>query len=261
VLLIVPCPSQVDEGISRFSADYWHEVRVELRRRLDRDLFVLGLCGAAGDQSPHVLVRKREDEEMRRRAGLSERQEIARRLADAVQGALAVTRPEPGEPVLERRCRRLELLPRSVAREDHDWSLAERERCLAAGGDPKGWWPERLREVAAEFDAGGPTRRIPAEMNVLRLGDLGMVTCPFELYLDFAHRIRARSTAPQTAVVQLAGGCGWYLPTERGVQGGHYGSIPAVAKVGPEGGQELVEAALATLAELFPAVPTGSGRG
>lgn len=35
------CPSQVTEGDWQISADYWHEVRVELRRRLGGSLFVL----------------------------------------------------------------------------------------------------------------------------------------------------------------------------------------------------------------------------
>ena len=47
---------QVDEHLLEFSADYWHDVRAELRRRLGENLSVLGLCGAAGVQSPHFLM-------------------------------------------------------------------------------------------------------------------------------------------------------------------------------------------------------------
>jgi hypothetical protein len=52
--------------------------------------------------------------------------------------------------------------------------------------------------------------------------------------------------------VQLACGTGLYLPSRRAVNGGHYGAHPVVAPVGPEGGQELVEATLAAIDELFP---------
>jgi hypothetical protein len=54
-------------------------------------------------------------------------------------------------------------------------------------------------------------------------------------------------------VVQLAAGLGWYLPTARAIEGGHYGAHPVVAPIGAEGGQELVEATLALAAGLFPA--------
>ncbi|MEI8316295.1 MAG: hypothetical protein WCG79_12710, partial [Verrucomicrobiota bacterium] len=85
VALSIPCPSQVDENIEQFSADYWHEVRVELRRRFGKQLQVLAWCAPAGDQSPHFLIHKREEEEMRRRRGVTERQEIAQRVGDAVE--------------------------------------------------------------------------------------------------------------------------------------------------------------------------------
>lgn len=78
-----------------------------------------------------------------------------------------------------------------------------------------------------------------------------MVTNPFELFLDYGIRIKARSIAAQTMVVQLAGGCGLYLPTERAARGGHYGAHPAVAPVGPNGGAELVEATLKLIHGLF----------
>jgi len=44
----------------------------------------------------------------------------------------------------------------------------------------------------------------------------------------------------QTVVIQLAGG-GTYLPTERAVRGGGYSAIPQSNRVGPPGGQILVD--------------------
>ncbi|MEW6753207.1 MAG: hypothetical protein AB1505_19845 [Candidatus Latescibacterota bacterium] len=90
------------------------------------------------------------------------------------------------------------------------------------------------------------------ELHALRLGEAVLVSNPFELYLDYGLRIKARSAAAQTLVVQLAAGWGWYLPTARAVEGGGYGAMPAVTWVGPEGGQELVEHTLQAIAALFP---------
>ena len=255
VALVIPCPSQVDEGLEQFSADYWHDVREELRAHYGQDFCVLGLCGAAGDQSPHFLLGGAQEAEMRRRRGLSERQEIAERVADAVGRALACTEPLAAGVPFAKTVRRAELTPMAVTQAQRDAAQAEYERCVRENQDLSFWYPSRQREVVERFDRGEAAPPHPVEVHGLRIGDLGMVTSPFELFVDYAARIKARSPAGQTAVVQLASGRGLYLPTERAVRGGHYGASPVVCPVGPEGGQELVEASLAVLTDLFAPAP------
>ncbi len=84
---------------------------------------------------------------------------------------------------------------------------------------------------------------ISVEIHVLRIGDLAFATNPFEYYLDFGMRIKARSRAVHTFVVQLTGS-GTYVPTKRAAQSGSYGAVPASTPVGFEGGRELVEKTL-----------------
>jgi hypothetical protein len=252
VALGIPCPSQVEENLCVFSADYWHEIRVELRQRFGKKLQVLPLCGAAGDQSPHFLLYGKQEEEMRRRNGLTERQEIARRVGDAVARALMSTPPFDGEPVVAHRTRRLAFSPRRITQEERDWAVKARADAAARGDRPDLWWPRLLDLVAACFDKGEPMPVFEGELHVLRIGDMAVATNPFELYQDFGLQIKARSRAAQTLLVQLACGTGLYLPSRRAVSGGHYGAHPVVAPVGPEGGQELVEATLAAIDELFP---------
>jgi hypothetical protein len=94
ILINLPCPSQETEqsrptGIGdtdgyKVSADFWHEVRQELRKRYSKDLFIFPQCSAAGDQSPHRIWRKEAEAQMRKRKGITYRQEIALRIADAV---------------------------------------------------------------------------------------------------------------------------------------------------------------------------------
>ncbi len=67
-----------------------------------------------------------------------------------------------------------------------------------------------------------------------------MATNPFELYLDYGMRIKARCPATQTFLVQLAVS-GTYVPTERSIAGGRYGATQTSTIVGAEGGRELVE--------------------
>jgi hypothetical protein len=250
VVLAVPCPAQVDDGISHWSADFWHDIRAELRRRLGQRLVVMPLCGASGDQSPHPLFGSVQEEEMRRRRGLTMRREIARRVADAVESALACTRPAEVDVTLAHEVKTVLLLPRSIAKHDRDWSETAYLSAAANLGEAH-FWPRRLREVVEIFDGKKPPSPVRAELHFLRIGDAVIVTNPFELFVDYGLQIKARSSAAQTFIAQITGGYLWYLPTARGVLGGHYGVIPAVSMVGPEGGQELVEHTVEGIAALF----------
>lgn len=78
----------------------------------------------------------------------------------------------------------------------------------------------------------------PAEIHIVRLGDVALATNPFELYLDYGIRVKARSKAVLTFIVQLSCQHSGYLPTERASKGGGYSAVEYV--VGPEGGQVLV---------------------
>jgi hypothetical protein len=217
VVINVACPAQETEHLKEVSADFWHETRQELRRRHGADLFILPQCAPAGDLSPHLLYRQATDELMNRRRGLTRRQEIARRLANAVDDSLAVARAFTQSQVVFRH---------TVASVD----LPE---------------PQPIPEPFYETD---PVR--PAELHVLRLGDVALATCPFELYLDYAVRIQARSPATPTLLVQLCAGASGYLPSARAVPGGGYSADRF--RVGPEGGQVLVEETLRQIKGLFP---------
>jgi hypothetical protein len=54
----------------------------------------------------------------------------------------------------------------------------------------------------------------------------------------------------QTFVIQLTGS-GGYLPTVRAVGGGGYSAVIQSSRIGPEGGQVLVERTVAAIEELW----------
>ncbi len=257
----VACPSQVSEGEFQISADYWHDVRVELRRRFGGDLFVLPQCSAAGDQSPHLLLNRAAEERMRKLAGISERQAIAVRIADAVSSAMPVLQQSiEADPRFVHRAGTVELPRRALGKAEADNAAAEARRCrakyeeLRAGliakpelkKEPRWYVPassayglaEWNELVAARLELQKSQPRVPVEVHVLLLGDVAFATNPFEYYLDYGCQIKARSRAVQTFVVQLAGE-GTYLPSARATAGGSYGAVPASTIVGPEGGREL----------------------
>ena len=82
------------------------------------------------------------------------------------------------------------------------------------------------------------------------MGDVIFASNRFELYLDFGIRLKARSKAVQTFVIQLAGE-GSYLPTQKAIDAKSYGAGAPDNLVGPEGGQLLVEEQLKTINGLF----------
>ena len=63
--------------------------------------------------------------------------------------------------------------------------------------------------------------------------------------------MKARSPAEQTFVVQVACDSLGYLPTERGVAGGHYSAEIMSNIVGPEGGRILVERTVESLKDMW----------
>jgi len=203
--------------LNEVSADFWHDVRQELRRRHGSDLFVLPQCAPAGDLSPHLLYRQRAEQDMDLRRGLSRRKEIARRIANAVDEALPVAKTDIQDRLIFR-------------------------HTVAAANLPE---PQPLVEPFYETD---PVQ--PIEFHVLRLGDVAVATSPFELYLDYATRIQAKSPAVLTMLIQLCSGNDGYLPTARATKGGGYSADKF--RVGPEGGQVLVEETIKQINALFP---------
>jgi len=80
---------------------------------------------------------------------------------------------------------------------------------------------------------------------------VAIVTNPFKLFLDYGVQMQGRSKAVQTFVLQLTNGSASYLPTERAVKGGSYSAIVASNRVGPEGGQVLVERSVELINSLW----------
>jgi hypothetical protein len=247
----VACPAQEVESLSAVNADFWHPVRQALRAKHGEQLHVLGWIGAAGDQSPHLMFRKAAEERMRKLRGLSRLDELARRIVAAWEDAYAGAQQEKhSDIVLVHQVETLELPPRPVSPAEY---AAARLQVQELATDPKSQrkmlWEQRVVDRFLEQEAGAvePYR---IELHVLRLGDVAIATNPFELYTDYGIQMKSRSQALQTFVIQLAGS-GSYLPSDRAAAGGGYSAIVQSNRVGPEGGQVLVERTMKLLNSLF----------
>ena len=245
----VSCPSQEVESRTAINADFWHPVREALHEKYGDQVCVLGWTGAAGDQSPHLMYRKAAEERMRGLRGLARLDEIARRVIRAVDEAYEVVKDDRHADVpFMHKVETIRLPMRLVTEAEFAEAKGEVEQAAAhIEKDPKAtdrvyrrmkWYEVTVNRFEAQKTDPRPT--LETEMHVLRIGDTVVCTNQFELFTDFGIRIKARSKAVQTFVIQLVG-AGTYLPTEKAVRGGHYSAIVHSNLVGPEGGQVLVD--------------------
>jgi hypothetical protein len=238
----VPCPSQEVEGLSVIHADFWDPVRSQLRERHGKDLHILAWTGAGGDQVPRPMYSKAADERMRRLRGLTRLEEVARRVVRGWEEAYEGAKLEPvAGPLFNHQVDLIQLPWRKVTEKE----LAEAQAGAAKyKDDPKEQtrylWNHRVID-RYEAEKTGTAGTFEMELHTIRLGDVAIATNPFELFTDYGVQMKARSPAVQTFLVQLSGSSGGYLPTPRAVEGGGYSAVIQSSRVGPEGGQELVE--------------------
>ncbi|MBL7218500.1 MAG: hypothetical protein ISS69_00160 [Phycisphaerae bacterium] len=255
----VSCPSQEVEGRSTVNADFWHPVRQALRKRYGKKLCVLGWTGAAGDQSPHLMYRKAAEERMRKLRGLTRLEEIARRIVRAVDEAHKVVKDDRhAEAPLVHKVETIHLPMRLVKDAEYAEAKAAVDRARARiAKDPKAadrehrrmkWYEVTVQRFERQKTDHNPTHE--TELHVLRIGDAVICTNAFELFTDYGIRIKARSKATQTFVVQLVGP-GTYIPTAKAVRGGHYSAIVHSSLIGPKGGQALVDRTVTLIDSLW----------
>jgi len=247
----VACPSQEVEGRSTINADYWHDVREQLHAGVGKDLLVLAWPGACGDLSPHRLYRKAAEERMLKLRGLTCTQELGRRIASEVNDVRELVRREIHTDVpFVHKVEDLALPVRKVTEKE----VAEAQKQIEAlkeKGDKSrrtAWFQKTIDRYRNQEQQSTYT----AEVHVLRIGDIAIATNPFELYQDYGTQIKSKSRALQTFVIELTCGPGSYLPTARAAAGGGYSAVVQSNKVGPEGGQMLVDRTVAAINALWP---------
>lgn len=271
VVCNVPCPSQVYELHCFISADYWAPTRNNIREKLGENVFVLPICGAAGDLAPIDLVNisKTNKQALLDWGGQSKEvfrnfdmtlicQGIADRVSEAVVRGYKIAKNYIDEtPVFKHEVLEMELPIRQVSEEDYRKAEAEVAEIHKRFSKEN---PMTMKDLVKAFEPQGVILRHRDQVkspvfgfkcHILRLGNIAIATNPFELYHEFAMRIKARSKAEQVFIIQLANGCGGYLPTKAAVQGGSYSSKPASTTCGPEAGDELVKQTLKVMDDLW----------
>lgn len=273
-IINVPCPSQNSEHEHMLSADYWHDVRIALRKKYG-NIYILPQCAAGGDLSPRILhYKKAQQRRFRLKYGsdkteLCARRDIAERIADAFTETLdwAAKDIKTSLPV-EHMVKTVHLSKRFITDEEYQYAKEELNRLNSESFSVEGTPKERLhknsilvagrnrcKKIIERYEKQKDEPKLPMELHVIRIGDIAFASNRFELYMDYQHRIQARSPFEQTFIIQLAGqpgkDGGTYLATERGVWGRGYSASMFCNIVSPEGGQELVEETVKQLKTLY----------
>lgn len=283
MVINVPCPSQTSEHFKKLSADYWNEVRQAVAAEYGPDVYVLCQPAAAGDLAPrtlhymHAQARRMElkygmgydpgacrpgtDSDYNK--AMTERRDIAQRILDGVRDVYSWAMKDIQTEIPVRHvAARVPLTRRIITDEEKQWCQdnIEKMKALAAGVD-KGnaeeyrasmstyeWVKKRNLLAIERYEQQKTEPTISYSIHITQVGPIAFAANPFEMYQDFMHRIQARSPFIQTFVVQMAGDdYAGYLPTCRAAKNKGYSASIFCNRVGPEGGQELVEYTLSVL--------------
>ena len=272
----IACPAQILEQRSFISADYWGRAKAFVREKLGEDVYLLALCGAGGDQCPRDLVRWVNPETpindpnvkrphlLKRKADpsmydISGCNRVGKRIANEIVSVYEEITDLKDEAIFKHKVLNLDLPLRKVTMAEYEHAVREIEYYVEKNKEKEQF---DFEDNARMYVHAGTIRRYreqqfteiyPIEYHVIRLGDISIVTNPFELFLDYANRIKARSYSAQTFIVQLCCGGGLYLPTEKAEKAGHYSAYVTSGNTGHEGGDLLVRESIKEINEMWEA--------
>lgn len=274
VVANIACPSQILEHRSFISADFWGRTKAILREKLGEHIHLLGLCGAGGDQCPRDLIRwvapesPIDDPNIKRPNPLNRKADpsmfdlsgcnrVGKRIANEILSVLEDVTDLEADGIFFHTTRTLDLPLRKATLAEYDHAVRELEYNAAKIAEKSSF---NFEDHALMYVHTGTIKRFreqqfteiyPIECHFIRLGNIAMATNPFELFLDYGNRIKARSFAQQTFIIQLCCGSGGYLPTEKAEKSGHYSAYISSGNVGHEGGDLLVRQTLKEINNLF----------
>ena len=227
------------------SADFPGEAcRILERETGGRALFLQGACG---DQNP-----------VRGTTGFEDVVRYGRALGGEVLkgvGMLSLAPPEES-PVLSVRSEKL-YLPRRPLPEREPFrrkfeEVGDRLGSVRDEGERRRLLRERrlAEEVLVLIDRTPDP--VPAEVQLVRMGDLALVCFPGEPFVEVGMEVGRRSPARSTFVVGYANGYVGYLATDKAWdEGGYEVGLGPWCRVGPDGTRTLVEAAVRLLWKIW----------
>ena len=219
----------VGSGASNvLSADYFGMFGRTMKRMMDADLLAVMANGCSGDINNHDYGVPRHPLSSVPRAKTRQVAEVCAAEATRLwHETVAMAADVPVGVVSEE----VKVRKRHIPEDE----LAEARAAEAAGGDLKDreffwkWQKLRVSELSDAF---------PTQLQALRIGDLGVVGLPGEIFVEIGLQIKDGSPFPCTMPVSLANGYLGYTCTDKALREGSYetqvaySSLPAAGTEG-----------------------------
>ena len=274
VIANIACPAQVVEHRSYISSDYWGKVKENLRKKFGRDIMVLGLCSAAGDQCPRDMIRwvnpetPIDDPNIKRNNYIERRADpsmfdvsglklVGKRISNEIISVFEELGDDlKDEGLLVHETFDITLPLRRVTIAEYNDAVEKLEKFIDKNRGRRISFDDNAAMhvyagTVVRYEQQQKTNTFTEEIHVVRFGDIAIATNPFELFLDYGNQIRARSKAKQTILIQLACGADGYLPTEKAEKGSHYSAYVSSGYTGHVGGEILVRETLERINKKF----------
>ena len=275
VIANIACPAQVVEHRNFISSDYWGKVKENLRKHFGRNIFVLALCSAAGDLCPRDLIRWVSPETPIDDPNIHRENPIERRADPSmfdISGLKVVGRRVSNElisvyeeldenaikndGILKHETLSMAFPLRRVTIAEYENALEKIESYVAKNRGRAMTFSDNAKMqiyagTISRYKMQQTVNTFNTEIHVIRFGDIAIATSPFELFLNYGNKIRARSKAKQTFLIELSCGVENYLPTKKAEEGGHYSANIGGGLTGHEGGDILVRETLTHINDMF----------
>lgn len=274
IIANVPCPAQCLEHSTELSADYWAEVRNGLNLKFNKNIYLLPLCGASGDCSPHMVVNRFSEQRRHKllynidypiqqssrdlNRSEAEYNDIARTVVDSLYNIYEWARRDIQDySEFEFRKFNIEADVNRLTEENervYNEDIGGINRFKDRTTDPENLalCNRQLERLNSIHESRQRTpRQLTEEVYLLQIGPCVFVFSGHELYSDFGHEVDVNSPFMQTFIVQntSAKGVG-YLAPQRHMEELGYGST-WTNRINSDGGKILVKEIVDNLREMY----------
>ncbi len=172
---------------------------------------------------------------------------VAAKTADASYRAVKKIGEYNENPLIAMRQREVELRYRNMSVEEveHALSLLKLPKADRAGLHDKA-----LSYANATVQYSEPDKTEKVIIQAIRIGELAIVSLPFEVFVEIGLEIKEKSPFPDTFTISLANGSLGYLPTPRQLELGGYETWIGTSKFEKDSSEILTRQLLEMLAEL-----------
>ena len=226
-------------GGTQYSADYPYHITQTVKESLGSDWNVLYLNGCNGNIN-HINVNDADQ-----KSGYEESRRIGRTLAQAALAARKTAKPF----LIDRLDARTEIVQCPIRKVPPDVQK-QAEQDVEAKIDMSKRNFNELHASGAYILSRTQDKTHPAEIIAFRIGSLGLVGLPAEVFVEIKREIQKDSPLKPTLVINLTGGAMGYMPHPKGYEEGGYEAGYISARYDPVTPTRWIQSSVNLLKEL-----------